>query len=101
MPRKKKELKCPRCGSRNIEVIKTWQLVAPIPDKKGRITITVMGSLQCKDCGYKWRGVVSKLKVGGTSIEVEGARGKKVLGGEEEQEERRVKEIVIDIDDLD
>lgn len=96
LPRKKK-LACSRCGSENVEVVKTWQLVAPLPDKYGRITITVMGVVQCKQCGYKWRGVVSKLKVGGSGVEIEGT-GKK-LGSKEE--ERRVKEIVLDLDDLD
>ena len=97
LPRKKK-LVCPKCGSEDIKVVKTWQLVAPLPDKYGRITITVMGVFQCKQCEYKWRGIISKLKVGGSGVEIEGT-GKK-LGGEE-KEERRVKEIVLDLDDLD
>ncbi len=98
--RKEKELVCPQCGSRDIEVVKTWQLVSPFPDKYGRITITVMGIVQCKNCGYKWKAVVSKLKVGGKSVEVESGGKRKVIEGEEE-EPRRVKEIVLNIDDLD
>ncbi len=94
MPRKK-ENKCPVCGSTDIEIIKTWQLVSPFPDRRGRITITVMGVMKCRNCGHQWRGVVSKLKVGGSSVAI----GDKEL--KEEKEERRVKEIVLDLDEID
>lgn len=97
MPRKKEDKpKCPQCGSNEFNVDKTWQLVSPLPDKAGRITITVMGVMTCKRCGHSWRGVVSKIKVGDKGVVV----GDKVLE-EKEEKERRVKEIVIDIDDLD
>jgi len=87
-------LVCSKCGSKNIDVTKTWSLVSPIPDREGRITVTVMGVLKCRDCGYSWRSVVSKLKVG-TQVEVES--GKR----EEKMEERRLpKEIVIDLDEI-
>jgi len=46
--------------------------VAPLPDKKMRITITVMGMYQCPNCGHKFRGVVSKIKVGPGDVEVRG-----------------------------
>jgi len=95
MPRKARINKCPKCGTEVKEPVKTWQLVAPIPDKKGRITVTVMGVFQCPKCGYKWRGVVSKIKVGGTGIEVGGKEIK-----EEEEEKRPPKIIEIDIDNL-
>jgi len=93
---KKKEdvKKCPKCGSLNVEVTRTWNLVSPLPDKAGRITITVMGVFKCKDCNYTWKGVVSKLKVGG-GVEVEG-KGE-VL---KEEETRPPKEIVLDLDEI-
>lgn len=91
--------KCPKCGSNNTEVIKTWHLTAPIPDSMGRITITVMGVIKCKDCGYSWKATISKIKVGGRSVEIEGKKGKRILEGEE-REERRVKEIVLDLSDI-
>ena len=91
---RKKQVTCPRCGSEVKEPIKTWQLVSPFPDKKGRITITIMGVYQCPTCGYRWRGVVSKIKVGGTSVEVE---GKEI----EEEEKRPPKIIELDLSDLD
>lgn len=94
MPRKARINKCPKCGIEVKEPIKTWQLVAPIPDKRGRITVTVMGIFQCPKCGYRWRGVVSKIKVGGTGIEVGGREIK------EEEEKRPPKIIEIDIDNI-
>ncbi len=102
MPRRKKEKKlvCPKCGSTDIDVVKTWQLVSPFPDRKGRITITVMGVVRCRKCGHQWRAVISKLKVGGSEVEIEGGKGSKKLE-EEEEEPRRVKEIVLDLEDLD
>lgn len=92
MARKKKGKNCPRCGSVEVDVVKTWQLYSPFPDRRGRITITVMGVMKCNSCGYQWRGVVSKLKVGGGSVEI----GEREIG----EEERRVKEIVLDLEDL-
>lgn len=94
--RKDARIKCPKCGSLNVETLKTWNLTSPLPDAEGRITITIMGSMRCQDCGYTWRGVVSKIKVGGSSVEID---ERKKIGGEEEGEER-VKEIVLDIEDI-
>ncbi len=71
-------VKCPVCGA-DVKPAKTWQLVAPLPDAEGRITITVMGSFKCPNCGYSWRGRVSTLKVGpeGEVEVVEGRKGRK------------------------
>lgn len=97
MPRKKDDKPhCPKCGSYEIDVNRTWQLVSPFPDREGRITVTVMGYITCKRCGYSWRGVVSKIKIGEKGVTI----GDKKLEDKGE-EKRRVKEIVIDIDDLD
>ncbi|HDI00988.1 MAG TPA: chromatin protein Cren7 [Candidatus Bathyarchaeota archaeon] len=62
--------RCPECGTEVGEPYKTWELVAPIPDRKMRITITVMGMFQCPNCGKKFRAVVSKIKVGPEGAEV-------------------------------
>jgi len=76
MPKQKKDPRqCPRCGTIVKEPVKTWSLTSPLPDAYGRITVTIMGSFVCPNCGYRWRGVVSKLKVGG-DVEVEGVKGK-------------------------
>lgn len=87
--RKKKDpFVCPRCGTRVAEPVKTWTLVSPIPDKRGRITITIMGSFVCPNCGYKWRAVIKKIKEGG---------GEPVEEGPKEEGEI----IKIDLSDLD
>jgi len=65
LPRKKDPFVCPKCGTRVEEPVKTWTLVSPFPDKYGRITVTVMGSFRCPNCGYSWRAVIKKLKTGG------------------------------------
>ncbi|NPA05347.1 MAG: chromatin protein Cren7 [Crenarchaeota archaeon] len=91
MPRRKRNpFTCPICGTR-AEPKKTWQLVSPFPDSKGRITVTIMGSFECPKCGHKWRGVVSKLKVGGASETTSSGSG-----GEPAREEGPVFEIDID-----
>ncbi len=90
MPRRKKDpYVCPRCGTRVSEPVKTWTLVSPLPDKYGRITITIMGSFVCPNCGYKWRAVIKKLKEGGHPP----------ADKPEEKEEGEI--IEIDLSDLD
>jgi hypothetical protein len=81
MPKKSKGAidVCPTCGNKVDKPTKTWQLVAPLPDAQGRITITVMGVYECDKCGNRWKGVVSKIKAGGTSVEVEGKKGTKKI----------------------
>ena len=92
---------CPICGTVVEEPYKTWQLYSPLPDSKGRITITVMGMFQCYNCGHKWRGVVSKIKVGGESVEIEGSKGVSKLKSKGGTERKREGEIIeIDLSDL-
>jgi hypothetical protein len=99
MPRQQKKPNvCPVCGTEAEAPDKTWNLVSPIPDERGRITITVMGSFTCKKCGHKWKAVVSKLKVGGSDVEVEAGGERKSLKGSEEYEKRK-EEIIVSIDD--
>ncbi len=95
MKKEKKALLCPKCGSSSVDVVKTWNLISPLPDREGRITLTIMGVLKCKECGYSWKSVVSKLKVG-TGIEIEGGRAEKATL----KEERKPKEIIIDLDEI-
>ena len=104
MPKRKKKkdpFVCPNCGTRVNEPKKTWQLVSPMPDSKGRITITVMGSFECPNCGHKWRGVVSKIKVGGEGVEVEaGGKKKELKGGKEAPEPREGEIIELDLEEI-
>jgi len=92
----RKSFQCPKCGTIVEAPKKTWQLTAPLPDKKGRITVTVMGVFECPSCGYKWRGVVSKLKIGAEGVEVEGAKGRVSLGSEAPKREGKVIELSIE-----
>lgn len=95
-------VKCPRCGTEVKEPVRTWQLVSPLPDREGRVTITVMGSFVCPNCGYRWRGRVSILKVGADgTTEIVGSGKKR---GKRGRRERRPKEegtvIEVDISDI-
>jgi len=70
MPKRKRESRCPDCGEIATEPYKTWELVAPFPDKKMRITVTIFGMFKCPSCGKSFRGIVSKAKLGAEGIEV-------------------------------
>ena len=61
---------CPKCGTPVKRPYKTWELVAPFPDKKMRITVTVFGMYECPKCSKKFRAVVSKAKLGTEGIEL-------------------------------
>ncbi len=96
MPRRQRDPHiCPVCGAYT-EPKKTWQLISPFPDSKGRITITVMGSFECPNCHHRWRAVISKLKVGGESVELETSGGRRQVMGSEEKREGPVFEIDIE-----
>ncbi len=101
MARKQQEYNiCPKCGTKTSPT-RTWQLIAPLPDSQGRITITIMGVYECSNCGYKWRGVVSKMKVGSNSIEIEsGKKGIKLLGDEKNISSRQGNIIELDLDEI-
>lgn len=63
---RKKKISCKKCG-RVINPTehppsKTWQLVSPMPDKEGRVTLTIMGSFRCPDCNASVRAAIKKIK---------------------------------------
>ncbi|MGC9072256.1 MAG: chromatin protein Cren7 [Acidilobus sp.] len=62
---------CPVCGVRVTDPERTWTIVSPIPDSKGRVTVTVMGAFRCPN-GHTWKAVIRKFKSGG---EGEGGEG--------------------------
>lgn len=88
---------CPKCGTL-VQPFKTWQLVSPLPDSNGRITITIMGSYNCPNCGYKWRGVVSKMKVG-EEVEIEGFK-KNIKFSKDSSKPRPSSVIELDIEEI-
>ncbi len=71
MPRRRKKNTCPSCGQIVNEPYKTWELVSPLPDKKMRITVTVLGMFECPSCGKKFRGTVSKVKLGPDDVKMD------------------------------
>ena len=74
MPRRRAKASiCPRCGADAGDPVKTWTLVSPIPDRLGRVTVTIMGSFSCPSCGNTWRTVLKKMKSGGEPREEEPA----------------------------
>ena len=87
--RRKDPFTCPKCGAKAREPSRTWTLVSPLPDKYGRITVTIMGSLRCPECGASWTTAIKKIKTGGEEKP------------QESEEERRGEVIVIDLDELD
>ncbi|HDI02450.1 MAG TPA: chromatin protein Cren7 [Ignisphaera sp.] len=98
---KRSAYQCPRCGTVVTGPVKTWQLVAPIPDSRGRITVTVMGMFECPSCGYKRRGVVSKIKVGSEGVEMESRKGRGVkLEAEESAKPREGTVIELSLEDI-
>lgn len=88
---------CPRCGAEAGEPEKTWHLVSPIPDSRGRVTITIMGIYKCPSCGHRWRATISKIKAG-EDVEIGGAGETRE---KTETESRRGQVIEIDLSDLD
>ena len=70
MPKKKDKstivCKNKACGQTyskiGITPVKTWNLVSPMPDKQGRMTITIMGTFTCPHCERRNISVVSKFK---------------------------------------
>jgi len=68
MPRKSKvkPIKCKKCGAtwlpNEVPTVKEWTKVAPMPDKDGNITITVMATWRCPNCGASVMGTKGKTK---------------------------------------
>ena len=63
---RKKKISCKKCG-RIINPTenppsKTWQLISPMPDKEGRVTLTIMGSFSCPDCNASIRAAMKKIR---------------------------------------
>jgi len=93
-------VKCPKCGT-DVQPAKTWQLVSPLPDADGKITITVMGSFRCPSCGYSWRGKVSVMKVGPDGeVEFQTGRARRKRREENKEETRGGTVIEIDLSEI-
>jgi len=64
--KRKKKISCKKCGYiiNPIETPpeKTWQLISPMPDKEGRVTLTIMGSFHCPMCNASVRASLKKIR---------------------------------------
>ncbi len=64
--KRKKKISCKKCGYvlNPIETPpeKTWQLISPMPDKDGRVTLTIMGSFHCPTCNASVRASLKKIR---------------------------------------
>lgn len=64
--KRKKKIICKKCGH-EINPIETppeksWQLISPMPDKEGRVTLTIMASFHCPSCNASVRASLKKIK---------------------------------------
>ncbi|MFX0123306.1 MAG: chromatin protein Cren7 [Candidatus Hodarchaeota archaeon] len=64
--KRKKKISCKKCGNiiNPVETPpeKTWQLISPMPDKEGRVTLTIMGSFHCPMCNASVRASLKKIR---------------------------------------
>jgi hypothetical protein len=62
----KKQISCKKCGTiidpAQTPPEKTWQLISPMPDKEGRVTLTIMGAFHCPECNASVRTSLKKIK---------------------------------------
>ena len=62
----KDKLRCTQCAYKINPVEtppnKTWNMISPLPDKMGRVTLTIMGSFTCPKCGKSLRIAMQKIK---------------------------------------
>ncbi len=62
----KDKLRCTQCAFKINPVEtppnKTWNMISPLPDKMGRVTLTIMGSFTCPKCGKSLRIAMQKIK---------------------------------------
>ncbi|MHA2297719.1 MAG: hypothetical protein ACXADA_16950 [Candidatus Hodarchaeales archaeon] len=63
---KEKKVMCKKCSTVINPVThppsKTWQMVSPMPDKEGNVTLTIMGSFRCPNCGKSVIASLRKIK---------------------------------------
>lgn len=73
-------ISCKSCGQvinpKDNPPSSTWTLTSPLPDKEGRITLTVMGSFDCPRCGKNVKAAMKKIK---SDDEISGKSKKEVL----------------------
>ena len=62
---KMKPIKC-KCGNtwqpHEVPTNKEWNMISPMPDKDGNVTITIMATWTCPQCGKSKTGAKGKTK---------------------------------------
>ena len=62
----KEKFKCSSCGfvinPKEHPPNKTWNMISPLPDKQGRVTLTIMGSFTCPRCSKNLKVSLQKIK---------------------------------------
>ena len=77
MPKRSKLIACRHCGSKfekldDKYILKTWHRVAPMPDKHGNLTISIMATWICPKCGKHFR---KTMKISGPQTPQDQAQG--------------------------
>lgn len=63
MSEEEKEFTCPECGGKGEPTGNTWPLTSPMALMGGNLII--MGTLECQDCGNKFRKKLKELPLEG------------------------------------
>ena len=62
----KNAYRCNSCGylinPKETPPNKTWNMISPMPDKMGRVTLTIMGSFTCPKCSKNVKIAMQKIK---------------------------------------
>ena len=62
----KNAYRCNSCGyiinPKETPPNKTWNMISPMPDKMGRVTLTIMGSFTCPKCSKNVKLAMQKIK---------------------------------------
>jgi transcription initiation factor TFIIIB Brf1 subunit/transcription initiation factor TFIIB len=69
---KRKKIVCKECGTSwfpdEVPTNKEWTRVAPMPDSEGRVTVMMMATWSCPNCGKSKMGLKAKFKDDGTKF---------------------------------
>ncbi len=82
MGKKKKKWKCPECGGEGEPTGNTWPLTSPMALMGGNLII--MGTLECKECGNKFRKKMKEIPLEGPEAKEEMKKHKEKSENEEE-----------------
>ncbi|MBN1328548.1 MAG: hypothetical protein JXA54_03650 [Candidatus Heimdallarchaeota archaeon] len=63
---KAKRINCKKCGETwmpdDVPTSKEWTKLAPMPDSEGRLTVMIMATWTCPNCGKSTMGLKGKFK---------------------------------------